>query len=79
MHGKEPQVMTNTNLVYHFLSDDLVKNYTLVKNELLSAGIASSVTKTSAPMTEGWSNSWGFEWAGKDPNDKTVYRSLLCR
>jgi putative ABC transport system permease protein len=61
------------HLVYHFLSDDLVKNYTPLKNELISAGIASSVTKTSAPMTEGWSNSWGFEWTGKDPNDRTVY------
>jgi len=61
------------NLVYHFLSDDLVKNYALVKNELMSVGIASSVTKTSAPMTEGWSNSWGFEWSGKDPNDRTVF------
>jgi len=61
------------HLVYHFLSDDLVKNYTPLKNELLSTGIASSVTKTSAPMTEGWSNSWGFEWAGKDPNDRTVF------
>ena len=61
------------DLVYHFLSDDLVKNYTPLKNELLSAGIASSVTKTSAPMTEGWSNSWGFEWTGKDPADRTVF------
>lgn len=24
-------------------------------------------------MTEGWSNSWGFEWPGKDPNDRTVF------
>jgi ABC-type antimicrobial peptide transport system permease subunit len=60
------------NLVYHFLTGDLEKNYMLVKNELLSSGIASSVTKTSAPMTEGWSNSWGFDWAGKRPDDKTV-------
>jgi putative ABC transport system permease protein len=60
------------NLGYHFLTGDLEKNYTLIKNELLAAGIARSVTKTSAPMTEGWSNSWGFEWAGKRPDDKTV-------
>jgi ABC-type antimicrobial peptide transport system permease subunit len=58
-------------LVYHFLSDDLEKNYALVKNDLLSSGVATSVTKTSAPLTEGWSDSWGFEWEGKDPNDKT--------
>ena len=62
-----------SQLVYHFLSDDLVKNYALVKNELLSAGVAESVSKTSAPLTEGWSDSWGFEWEGKDPNDKTDF------
>jgi ABC-type antimicrobial peptide transport system permease subunit len=72
-HAQERQSGYNKdNLVYHFLTGDLEKNYMLVKNELLSAGIAKSVTKTSAPMTEGWSNSWGFEWAGKAVDDKTV-------
>lgn len=60
------------NLVYTFLEGDIEKNYTVIKNELLNSGIALSVTKTSAPITEGWSNSWGFVWKGKDPNDKTV-------
>lgn len=62
-----------SDLGYVFLTEDLVKNYDILKNELLQNGIASSVTKTSAPMTEGWSNSWGFGWEGKDPNDKTVF------
>jgi len=61
------------NLVYHMLTGDLEKNYTLVKNDLLSSGVAKSVTKTSAPITQGWSDSWGFEWEGKDPNDKTDF------
>jgi putative ABC transport system permease protein len=61
------------NLVYHFLTGDLTRKYQLVKNELLSSGVAKSVTKTSAPLTQGWSDSWGFEWQGKDPNDKTDF------
>lgn len=44
-------------LVYHFLSGDIEKNYPLIKNELLSSGAATSVTKTSAPLTQGWSDS----------------------
>ena len=64
---------TRDNLVYHFLSGDLEKNYTLVKNEILAAGIAKSVTKTSAPLTQGWSDSWDFQWEGKGPNDKTDF------
>ena len=61
------------NLVYHFFTGDIGKNYTLIKNELLSSGAASSVVKTSAPITESWSDGWGQEWEGKDPNDKTDF------
>jgi putative ABC transport system permease protein len=61
------------NLVYHMLTGDLEKNYTLVKNELLNSGAVTAVSKTSAPLTQGWSDSWGFEWEGKDPNDKTDF------
>jgi putative ABC transport system permease protein len=61
------------NLIYHFFSGDIEKNYVLIKNELLSSGAAVSVTKTSAPLTESWSDGWGQEWQGKDPNDKTDF------
>jgi putative ABC transport system permease protein len=61
------------NLVYHFLTGDIGKNYDLVKNELLSTGVAASITKTSSPLTQSWSDGWGQEWEGKDPNDKTDF------
>ena len=60
-------------LVYHFLTGDLDKKYSLVKNELLTSGAAVSVTKTSSPLTEGWSDSWGFQWEGKALDDKTDF------
>jgi len=61
------------NLVFHYLTGDLEKNYPLVKNELISSGVATSVAKTSAPITQGWSDSWGFQWEGKQPDDKTDF------
>jgi len=61
------------NLMYHMLTGDLDKNFNLVKNELLASGVATSISKTSAPLTQGWSDTWGFEWKGKDPNDKTDF------
>lgn len=64
------------NVIFHALTGDLEKNYTLVKNELLSSGVATSVSKTSAPITQGWSDSWGFEWKGKAPDDKTDFDRL---
>jgi len=65
------------NLVYHYLTGDLGKNFELVRNELISQGVAKYVTKTSAPPTQGWSDTWGLEWHGKDPNDKTDF-DIYC-
>ena len=73
-YAKERQTgYDKNNLVYHFFTGDIEKNYTLIKNELLAAGIASSVSKTSSPLTSSWSDGWGQEWEGRDPNDKTDF------
>jgi putative ABC transport system permease protein len=58
------------NLAYTFIQGTIDKNYQLIRSELITSGAATAVTKTSAPMTEGWSDSWGFDWQGKDPNAK---------
>jgi len=68
---------SKANLAYVFMDGDITKNYTLIKNELLSSGAVLSTSKTSAPITEGWSNSWEFEWAGKVPNAKIIF-DCLC-
>lgn len=60
------------NLIYVFMEGDLYEKYNPLKSELLNSGVAYSVTKTSSPITQGWSNSWGMEWKGKDPNDRTI-------
>jgi putative ABC transport system permease protein len=65
------------NLVYQYMTGDIPKNYPLIKNELMTQGIAVSVTKTSAPLTESWSDGWGQEWEGKDPNDKTDFNRYV--
>ncbi|HWK98299.1 MAG TPA: ABC transporter permease, partial [Parapedobacter sp.] len=73
-YGKDRENGYNkNNLVYILEMGEVTKNSSLIKNELLSSGIAESVTRTSSPLTEGWSNSWGFEWQGKQPDDKTVF------
>lgn len=63
---------TKANLIYAIVEGDISKNYTLIKNELLASGTAESVTKTNSPITQGWSNSWGFQWKGKDEDNKTL-------
>jgi len=61
------------HLAFHYLTGDLKKNYSVIKNEMLSSGIATSMVKTNSPITNVWSDGWGQEWEGKDPNDKTDF------
>jgi ABC-type antimicrobial peptide transport system permease subunit len=58
------------NLVYTMMSGSIDKNYKMIRSELISSGAAVSVTKTSSPVTEGWSDSWGFDWKGKNQSQK---------
>ncbi|PUZ27164.1 ABC-type antimicrobial peptide transport system, permease component [Chitinophaga costaii] len=65
------------NLIYLFMTGDIPRHYALIKNELLSAGVATSMTKTNSPLTERWSNGWGQGWEGKDPNNHTSFDRYL--
>lgn len=64
-------------LAYHWTTGDLEKNYKLLRNELLSSGVAVSVTRTLSPLTESFSNTWGIEWAGKPENDRTIIERFI--
>ncbi|HVU98364.1 MAG TPA: ABC transporter permease [Puia sp.] len=65
------------NMIWCFLSGDINKNYDAIKYELLSQGIATAITKSSAPLTQSWSTG-AAEWPGKDPNDRTDFNFFLC-
>ena len=58
------------NVVYNYMQGDVVKNYTLIRNELIRDGVATDITRTSQPMTRHWSDSWGFQWAGSNAEDQ---------
>jgi putative ABC transport system permease protein len=60
-----------SNLIHVPLSADLNKNYSAFANELLQNGVALSITKTSAPITEQWSGTTEMKWKGKDPSEKS--------
>lgn len=66
------------NLLYHFMTGDISRNYNLIKNELLSSGTAKSITKTNSPLTERWSSGWGQSWEGKDPGSNISFDRYLA-
>jgi len=60
-------------LMYHELNKEMVKNRTLIENELLSSGLATSVTATDSKLTEQYSSTWGIFWKGKPEGNNTVF------
>lgn len=60
------------NLIYVSLQGDIGKRYSSIKQSLLSSGAASAVTKSMSPITQQWSDSWGFSWPGSTPEDEKL-------
>jgi ABC-type antimicrobial peptide transport system permease subunit len=65
------------NLAFVIEFGNAHKNYELIKTALLSGGAATAVAQTSAPMTESWGDSWGFEWNGSTEEDKRLDFSIF--
>lgn len=57
-------------LVYTPLQGDVEKNYVLIRNELITSGAAVSVTKSMSPITQRYSDGWGWKWTGSTPADE---------
>lgn len=66
------------HLIYVQMEGAVENKFATIKAELLDGGIATSVTKTNSPITESWSNSWGFEWPGKSPDNKTLVHRMVA-
>jgi putative ABC transport system permease protein len=67
-HAKDRSLGYNpSNLITITSSDDLTKNYTALKQDLLNIGYIESVAKASQPMTRIYNRWSDFSWTGKDP------------
>lgn len=64
------------NLVYTQMAGNMEKKYSSLRNALLETGAVTGVSKTGSPITEGWSNSYGYEWKGSAPNNRIVFDVL---
>ena len=60
------------NIIYTSIQGDVAKNYNVIKQSLLDNGAAAGVTKSMNPITQSWSDSWGFSWTGSTEDDKKL-------
>jgi len=59
------------------LNDDLYKNYTAIKNELIAKGIVSTVTTATSPATNIWWHSDVDQWNGKNAGETVEMGTIL--
>jgi ABC-type antimicrobial peptide transport system permease subunit len=67
---------SNNNLVQVDFVGDIDKNYSLIKQDLISSGVASSVTKNMSGITDGGAHSWGLRWQNEAPADTNTTITL---
>lgn len=72
-HAQNRELGYNKNgLIYVSLQGDIGKRYSSIKQSLLASGSVDAVTKSISPITQHWSDSWGFSWPGSTPEDEKL-------
>jgi ABC-type antimicrobial peptide transport system permease subunit len=78
-YGKNrPIGFNNKALISINWSDDIAKNFEIIRQELLSSGAVISVTQSNSPPWDIYSNNNGWEWKGSQPIEKsTVFSTIV--
>lgn len=74
LHGLNRETgFVKENLIFQQMTDDVRKNYTAIKNELINSGIATSICASNTAVTNIRYEESGLKWAGMDPNLNTAF------
>jgi ABC-type antimicrobial peptide transport system permease subunit len=76
-HTKDRDMGYNpNNLIILPSSPDTQKDFAVIKQELLSTGMISAITRTFSPMTEIWWKSPEPDYEGKPANQNIIFNGL---
>lgn len=64
------------NLILIPTTQDSQKNYTVIKQQLLTTGMINAVTRTFSPITQIWWKSPGPDYEGKPVNQNIIFAGL---
>ncbi|WP_447642091.1 MULTISPECIES: ABC transporter permease [Chitinophagaceae] len=56
-------------LVFSYMSGDIPKHYLSLRQDLMSSGAVTSVSESMSPITQRYSDGWGYSWPGSQPED----------
>lgn len=60
------------NLIYINMQGDIEKHYDAIKQSLLNSGSTVALTKSMSPITQRYSDGWGYSWEGSTPEDEKL-------
>lgn len=60
------------NLIYINMQGDIEKHYDAIKQSLLNSGSAEAISKSMSPITQRYSDGWGYSWEGSTPEDQKL-------
>jgi putative ABC transport system permease protein len=68
-HVKDRDLGYNkNNLIYMFIQGKMKDNYTVIRNDLMSAGLVQNTALSNNQILQLGSNTGDFSWEGKDPS-----------
>ncbi len=67
------------NLVEIPLDQTLSQKVKVLQNEISHAGVAAYDCPLSHSINNIWSNGWGVQWPGKNPDEKVLFSFLWSR
>jgi len=60
------------NLIYVTMQGAIDKHYGAIKQSLLNTGAVEALTKSMSPITQRYSDGWGYSWEGSTPEDEKL-------
>src|SRR5580658_5229166 len=68
--------LDRNNIIYIPLEGDLAKNYDVFKSEVMATGLIQDISQCTTIPTNVHTWSYGYRWAGKDPNEKVGFMEI---
>ncbi|HTR30161.1 MAG TPA: ABC transporter permease [Puia sp.] len=68
--------LDRSNIIYIPLEGDLAKNYAVFKRELMPTGLVQDISQCTTIPTNVHTWSYGYNWPGKDPNEKAKFMEI---
>ncbi|MCW3086891.1 MAG: transporter permease [Sediminibacterium sp.] len=70
---------TKENLVFQNTTEDLRRNYAMLKHDLLASGMVLAVTASNIPISNGAASIEELGWKGKDTTEKISFNLLTSQ